>query len=109
MIQARSSVTAKADSTPQPWNTPRSWVCIALTVATMVCYGISLGASNVIWVRVGLLGSVLLVCVDLVVGVALLIVEVKDQHGRAVLWPVLLLCTCGAPILLALLGGLLGL
>jgi hypothetical protein len=99
---------AETDSPPQPWITPRSWVCIAFIAATLLCYGISLGASVVAWVRVGLLGSLLLVCVDLIVGLALLIVELKDRHRRAVLWPVLLLCTVGLPILLALAGLALG-
>jgi hypothetical protein len=99
---------AKAEAPSQPWITSRSWVCIGFMVATLLCFGASLGATAVAWVRVGLLGSVLLICVDLIAGVALLIVELKDKRRRASLWPILLLCTVGLPLLLALAGLALG-
>lgn len=111
MIQPQSPIKidgAGADSPPQPWITSRSWVCIAFTAATLLCFGIGLWASDrsyVAWAVSGTACAVLMF-IDPIVGLALLIVELKDQHRRALLWPVLLLCNSGLLILLALLAGL---
>lgn len=99
---------AKAEAPPQPWITSRSWVCVGFMVATLLCFGASLLASDtsyVVWAAGGIAGSVLML-IDPIVGLALLVVELKDKHRRAVIWPVLLLCTSGLFVLLAVLAGL---
>lgn len=93
---------------PQPLITSRSWVCIGFLAATLLCFLASLLASDtsyVVWATGGIAGSVLML-IDPIVGLALLIVELKDKHRRASLWPILLLCTSGLLILMAFLAGL---
>lgn len=93
-----------ASSSPA-WVTPRSWICIAFTVATLLSFGVSLWgsvkSSYAAWAAGGIAASAL-IFVGPIVGLGVLVVELKDQHRRAALWPALLLGICGLSLLLVL-------
>lgn len=95
----------RKEGPPQPWTTPRSWVSIALTAAIVLSFGISLLTlewSNVVSAS-GVVMGLLLMLVGALVGLLLLAVELKERHRRAALWPALLLCASGVPLLLIFL------